>query len=142
MYEKRYHHNAPWTFDKRADVDVNSRVFWLSEYGRMLDKIVNNIISDIDENLMCEATRAKIVQVDNNAIRFNLGARHGVKVGDEFSLLHYKQFESDVGITYSGFEVSSYTVKVTSTTQDSAIAKTPDGSLLGNIQINDLVVRH
>lgn len=142
ILEKQYSNTAAWTFDKRTTVDVNSQVFWQSEYGRMIDNTLNTLVKDTDENIMCEPTQAKIVQVSGNKITFNLGKRHGVKVGDEFTLLHKSNFTSEFGITYSGFVVSSYKVKVTSTSMQSAVATTSDSGLLGNIQINDLAVRY
>ena len=141
-FEKEYKDAALWTFDKRETVDVYSQTFWQSDYGTMIDNTLNSLAKDIDDNIMCEPTQAKIVRVSGNNITFNLGKRHGVKVGDEFTLLHKSTFKSDVGIVYAGFEVSDYKVKVTSTLQQSATAVTPDASLLGNIQINDLAVRY
>jgi len=141
-FEKQYKNTALWTFDKRTAVDVNSDTFWQSDYGRMINNTLNTLAKDIDENIMCEPTQAKIVRVSGNKVTFNLGKRHGVKVGDEFTLLHKSNFTSDSGISYAGFEVSSYKVKVTSTSMQSAVATTSDSGLLGNIQINDLVVRY
>ncbi len=141
-FEKQYQDSAPWNFDKRQEVDVNSQTFWQSEYGKMVDTTLNALVKDIDENIMCEPTQAKIVQIAGNKVTFNLGKNHGVKVGDEFTLLHKSNFTSDAGISYAGFKVSSYTVKVSSVSMQSARAITPDRELLGNIQINDLVVRY
>ena len=141
-FEKHYQNTAPWNFDKRRQVDVNSQIFWQSDYGIMVDNTLNTLVKDIDENIMCEPTQAKIVQVSGNKIMFNLGKNHGVKIGDEFTLLHKNNFTSDAGISYAGYIVSSYKVKVSSVSMQSATAVTPNMGLLGNIQINDLVVRH
>ncbi|XPF93778.1 flagellar assembly protein T N-terminal domain-containing protein [Colwellia sp. RE-S-Sl-9] len=142
VLDKQYHNTAPWTFDKREPIDVTSNTFWLSEYGNSIDRTLDMMISDIDENMMCQPTRGKIVQVAGDTILFNLGENQGVKVGDEFSLLHANNFISDSGKTYSGFNVSPYKVKVISTSKESAKATTPDNNLLGNIQINDIAVRY
>ena len=108
----------------------------------MVDSTLNRLVTDIDKNIMCEPTQAKIVMVDGSRIIFNLGTKHGVKVGDEFTLLHKNNFTSDAGITYAGYKVSNYTVKVSSVSMQSATAITSDWGLLGNIQINDLAVRY
>lgn len=142
VLDKQYHNIASWTFDKREQIDVTSNTFWLSEYGSSIDRTLDMMISDIDENMMCQPTRGKIVQVAGDTIVFNLGENQGVKVGDEFSLLHANNFISDSGKNYSGFNVSPYTVKVISTSKESAKAATPDNNLLGNIQINDIAVRY
>jgi len=142
VFEKNYHDFATWTYAKRTKVDVNSATFWHSEYGRMLDKTLNNIMTDIDDNIMCLPTRGKILNVAGNKILINLGSRQGVKIGDEFSLLHLNNFVDENGQTYAGFNVSTYKVKVIQVSQQTAKAVTLDDTLLGNIQVDDLAVRY
>lgn len=142
VFQQDYQNSAPWTFAKRKQVDVNSQTFWHSDYGNIIDQTLNQMITDIDENMMCQLTRGKIVQVNGNKITINLGSRHGVQVGDEFSLLHLNNFTSDSGNTYAGFNVSSFKVKVTDVSLQSAKATTTNNHLLGNIQVNDLAVRY
>lgn len=142
VFNKKYHSSAPWEFGKRQNIDVHSEVFWQSQYGMNIEKVLGEMIIDIDENMMCQPTRGKILQVAGNSLTINLGKRHGVKVGDEFSLLHLGNIMTDSGKTYAGFNVSPYTVKVTQVSQQSAQAITIDGQLLGNIQLDDLAVRY
>lgn len=142
VFNKQYQNSAPWTFTKRALIDVNSTTFWQSQYGAVLDQTINQVITDIDDNMMCQPTRAKIVDVQGNQVRFNLGERHGVKLGDKFSLLHVKNFTSDKGKSYAGFNVSPFNVKVVQVSNASAVAETEDGKILDSIQLDDLVVRH
>ncbi|PKG81099.1 hypothetical protein CXF85_20285 [Colwellia sp. 75C3] len=142
VWHQGYQDTAPWTFNKRMKVDVNGNVFWQSEYGMMIENIIDNVIKDIDENIMCEPSRGKIIQVQGNQITINLGRDHGLKIGDEFSLLHLTHFTNNSGKSYAGFNVSPYKVRVTKLTRQTATAITPDGSLFGNIQIDDLAVRY
>jgi len=142
IFEKQYQNTAPWPFNKREAVDVNSQIFWQSDYGKMVDSTLSSLVNDIDENIVCEPTQARIVKVAGNTIIFNLGQKHGVKVGDEFTLLHKNNFTSDAGIYYPSYKVSTYKVKVTSVSMQSAKAITVNSELLGNIQINDLAVRY
>jgi len=121
VLDKQYQNKAPWTFDKRDSVDITSNTFWLSEYGQMINNTLETMISDIDENMMCEPTRGRIVKVDGDTILFNLGENQGVKVGDEFSLLHANNFINDSGKTYSGFNISPYKVKVISTSKEKVL---------------------
>jgi len=142
VLDKTYQSTGPWDFDKRANVDIKSHTFWLSDYGNVIDRTLDMMLSDIDENMMCQPTKGKIVQVSGDTIMFNLGENQGVQVGDEFSLLHANNYTNDAGKTYSGFNVSPYKVKVISTSRESAKAKTSDNHLLDSIQINDIVVRY
>ncbi len=142
VWQNEYQNNAVWSFSKRKTINVSNNTFWQSEYGLMIDKLLDNIVSDIDENIMCEPSRGKIIHMNGNQISINLGRQNGVKIGDEFSLLHLNNFKGNNGISYAGFNVSSFKVKVTKLTEQSATAITTNNELLGNIQINDLVVRY
>ncbi|WP_286271700.1 flagella assembly protein FlgT [Thalassotalea hakodatensis] len=142
LFEKTYRNAAPWTFNKREQVDPHSHVFWQSRYGQIIDQALNQVSTDIDDNMMCQPTRGKIVQVNANQVRFNLGKQHGVQIGDEFSLLHLKNFITDSGHSYAGFNVSPFNVKVIQVSQSNAVAQTTDGALIDSIQINDVVVRY
>ncbi|MEW6989315.1 flagellar assembly protein T N-terminal domain-containing protein [Colwelliaceae bacterium 6441] len=142
VFNKSYQNSAPWDFTKRAQVDVNSNTFWHSQYGSIINQTLNEVITDIDDNMMCQPTRGKIVKVSGNEIMINLGNRHGVKKGDEFSLLHVKNFVSDAGKTYAGFNVSPFTVKIIQVSEQSSTAITLEGEVLDNIQLQDIAVRY
>ena len=142
IFEKKYQDSAPWAFAKRTPVDVNGEMFWRSDFGEMINSLLGHIVIDIDNNVMCQTTRGKLLNVAGNTILINLGARAGVKIGDEFSLLHVANFVTRSGETYAGFNVSNYKVKVIAVTQQTAKAITVDNKLLGNIQAGDLAVRY
>ncbi|HBY87680.1 MAG TPA: hypothetical protein DEO86_17635, partial [Colwellia sp.] len=95
-----------------------------------------------DENIMCEPSRGKIIKVEGNRVTINIGRDHGLKIGDEFSLLHLTNFTSNSGKAYAGYNLSPYKVKVTKLSRQTATAITPDGRLFGNIQVEDLAVRY
>ncbi len=142
VWQQRYQNTAPWTFTKRIKVDVDGNAFWQSEYGIMVENILDKVIKDIDENIMCEPSRGKIIQVEGNQVTINIGRDHGLKIGDEFSLLHLTNFTSNSGKPYAGYNLSPYKVKVTKLSRETATATTPDGRLFGNIQVDDLAVRY
>jgi len=141
-WQKEYSNKAVWQFSKRQSVNVHNIAYWQSEYGLMINKLLNKVVADIDENIMCEPSRGKIVQINGNQITINLGRQNGVKIGDEFSLLHLNNFKGNNGLSYAGFNVSPFKVKITKLTEQSATAITINNELLGNIQINDLAVRY
>lgn len=142
VWQRSYQNAAVWDFNRRKNVDVNTTTFWQSAYGNMINSLLEKIANDIDDNVMCEPSEGKIVQVQGNEITINLGKHHGVKVGDEFTLLHSNNFISQQGKHYVSYNISPFKVKVTKLTTQSATASTIDNSLLGNIQINDLAVRY
>ena len=141
VWQNNYQSSAVWEFTKRQNIDVASIIFWQSDYGNMINALLDTIVTDIDENLMCEPSEGKIVQINGNQITINLGRHQGVKIGDEFSLLHVNSF-TDNGKHYAGYNVSPHRVKVNKVTKQTATAITLANELLGNIQINDLAVRY
>ena len=108
----------------------------------MVDKTLDEVTKALDKNIICEQVRAKIVQVNGNAMTINIGSEHGIKVGDELSLLHKSSFTSSAGLTYTSFNLSAHKIKINQVYRQSAKAITSDGGLLDNIQINDLAVKH
>ena len=142
VWQNRYQNTAIWDFNKRKNIDVNASMFWQSGYGNMISSLLDNMVDDIDENIMCEPSEGKILQVKGNQVVINLGRHHGVKIGDEFSLLHMSDFTSSNGNHYASYNISPYKVKVVNLTKQSATATTVDNELLGNIQQNDLAIRY
>ena len=142
VWQKSYQNTAVWSFNKRESIDVNGTIFWQSNYGNMISELLDNMVNDIDENIMCEPSEGKILQVKGNQVVINLGQHHGVKIGDEFSLLHMSNFKNDNGKHYASYNISPFKVKVTKVTKQSSTAVTLDNGLLGNIQINDLAARY
>lgn len=142
VWQKNYQNTAIWDFNKRKNIDVNGTLFWQSDYGNMISALLDNMVKDIDETIMCEPSEGKILQVKGNQVVINLGRHHGVKIGDEFSLLHISDFNSDNGQHYVSYNISPFKVKVIKLTRQSATAVTYDNGLLGNIQLNDLAVRY
>ncbi len=142
IFEEHYNSTAPWEFGKRENLDVNGTVFWNSQYGSIINQTLNTLIADLDEQLMCQQSRGKIVQANADSITINLGKRHGLQIGDELSVLHLANFISDDKKLYAGFNISPYKVTITQLSNDSAKAVTTNGHVLGSIQINDIVVRN
>jgi len=142
VWQNSYQNTAIWDFNKRENIDVNGTKFWQSNYGNMISSLLENMVNDIDKNIMCEPSEGKILQVKGNEVVINLGHHHGVKIGDEFSLLHMSNFKSNNGKHYASYNISPFKMKVTKVTKQSSTAITLDNGLLGNIQINDLAVRH
>lgn len=142
VWQEEYQDSAPWEFTKRKTIDPFSTKFWQSEYGTMINTLLEKVVKHIDENIMCEPSRGNIIQLTGNQITFDLGRQHGVKIGDEFTILQRQNFTSNNGKNYTGFNTSPFKVKVTQLSQKTAVAKTSNNSLFGNIQVDDLVVRY
>ncbi len=142
VFEQSYYTNTLWPKNKRQNMNPNSHKFWTTDYGEGINSLLQTITIDIDEALQCQPSQAKIINVDEEKLLINIGKHHGVKVGDEFSLLLHNNFILQSGKRYDGFNVSPYKVRVTSVTRHNAILQAVNDERLGNVQVNDLVVRY
>ncbi|MGJ8692811.1 MAG: flagellar assembly protein T N-terminal domain-containing protein [Thalassotalea sp.] len=142
VFDKTYQSTSYWDFDQRDTVTPSSQRFWQSKYGTNITRLLADVALDIDELLMCQPTQGTIVSIEGNHLLINLGKRHGVQLEDKFSLLANSTFSLANGKSYAGFNVSPYQLKVSKVTRDSAILTPVNDEQLGNIQINDLAVRH
>lgn len=142
IFSKQYQNSATWTYDKRTKVDTVSADFWRSSYGNMIDHTLQTLLTDIDENMMCQSTHGKIVHIENGVLTINLGKKNGVQVGDKFTLLHLNNFITNSGKTYAGYNVSDFTIEVSQVSQNTSRANSTDQNILSNIQVNDLAVSH
>ena len=140
--EQQYTTASPWTYKYREQVDVASSQFQTSPYGLGINRTLEQAVMDLDESLMCQPSKAKIIHAGDTELILNIGKRHGVKIGDEFSLLHQENFIANNGKQYTGFNVSPYKVKVIKVTQDTTTATTMNDEILDNIQHNDIAVRY
>lgn len=141
VFSKQYKAMAPWQFKPREKIDISSQHFWQSAYGEQINQNLDRLVSDFIDEMICQPSQGKIFSVAGNKVMFNLGKRHGVNVGDEFTLLHLEQFISDEKRSYKSINISPHKVVVTQVSQDTAQAITTERQLLDNIQVNDLVAR-
>ncbi|MGB0938646.1 MAG: flagellar assembly protein T N-terminal domain-containing protein [Colwellia sp.] len=140
LWQKNYSDDALWAFGKREVIDVNSTTFWQSEYGMMVSGVLASVKNDLESEVMCEKSEARVLNVTNKEVVLNLGKANGVKLGDEFTLVYTKNFYHPNGEHLSSHHISNYKVKVSKLTEYTAIAMSHE--LTGNIQINDLAVRY
>ena len=141
IFEQQYKGTAPWEFKKRESVDVNGLAFRQSKYGTEINKAISKLINDIDEQLMCDQSKGTIVALNNNIATINIGKAHGLKIGDELTLLHSNNITADNGKTYAGFNISPFKIKIVQVSEQSAQGMSENGEVLGSIRINDIVVR-
>ncbi|MCU4676446.1 flagellar assembly protein FlgT [Catenovulum sp. 2E275] len=134
-----YQTDASWSFDTKQTVDINSRRFWQSEYGAAINSQLDKSLNEIEASMRCKSANAKVIDVADNQLRFNLGSQNGVKAGDKFKVLHQASFTDRQGKVRPNFIVSHYEVEVTQVYAHSALAQTKNNQRLENIQVGDLI---
>lgn len=86
VYENSYHTEADWSFGINSEVDMNSSIFWQSDFGRAVLNTISYAVVDIDEVVSCAKSYGQIIHKTGDGFVINLGSKHGLKVGDKFSL--------------------------------------------------------
>jgi hypothetical protein len=140
VWQQNYKEHALWDFPKRDIIDVNGMAFWQSDYGIMVSSVLNSVKNDLDNAVVCSKSEAIVMKVTNQEVILNLGRVHGVRLGDEFTLVYSKNYYDDNGEHFSSKHISDYKVRVTKVTENTAIARSDEHT--GNIQVNDLAIRY
>lgn len=128
-----------WEFNPRRQMDVTSRRFWQSDYGETISRQLQKAIAELDGYMQCLPAKARIIDVSDTHVRFNLGRDNGVREGDTLKLLHKATFTDKRGKIRPHYVISSYEVEVVKVYGQSAIATTPERQLLGNVQVGDMI---
>ncbi len=90
LLEDEYHGEGGWSFDSFTKVDMSNSLFWRSEYGQAIVDTLFKVSQDINQTLSCEATKATVINRDDEFITINIGTMHGVKKGDIFQHIKLK----------------------------------------------------
>ncbi|WJG11261.1 flagellar assembly protein T N-terminal domain-containing protein [Aliiglaciecola sp. LCG003] len=141
VWQKYYNVASVWDFDIHQQVDVNSQALWASSYGKLIKEVLQDVVQNVDETLACLPAYGRILEVNGEILRLNLGLNQGVKTGDELTLFQVSQFHDTAGQVHAQFRLHPAVVRVSEIFPESAMAIAVDGSYLGNIQANDFVSR-
>ncbi|MGB3724241.1 MAG: flagellar assembly protein T N-terminal domain-containing protein [Glaciecola sp.] len=141
LYSQNYDSAAPWDFAFTDAVDVSSQRFWRSQYGKHVQKMLQQSITDLEEFAVCQPTMGRVLAVANNQLQINLGRTHQVQVGDQLTLFNVKQITDTFGQEYRQFVLHPTSLVVRQVFSDTATVEAIDRSLLGNVQPNDYVAR-
>ncbi len=82
VFSQKYQTSGVWTTRKTTVVDPQYQRFWQTDYGKATDRVLSAAAMDVEEAIRCEPILAEVKQVRQNQVLLNVGAAHGVKVGD------------------------------------------------------------
>ncbi|NVK24079.1 MAG: flagellar assembly protein T N-terminal domain-containing protein [Gammaproteobacteria bacterium] len=140
LYQNRFHTSAEWEYDKREEVNINSRQFWNKQYGKSIEELLADARNDILANLSCQQLQSKILSVrDGEQVHLNIGLGQGVAVGQEYRVSYRADVIDDNGNLLTNFVISPYRVRITQVYENSAIAESLDADFMNNVQVNDVI---
>lgn len=141
VLDENFNTKSSWNFDLHDSIDVNSQNFWSSAYGSNITGLLQDITQKVDESISCMPAYGRILQVNNQQLRVNIGSSQGVKQGDQLTLFQMNQFYDTLGRLHNQYQIHPAAVKVIEVYTDSAVLVSADDSPLANIQANDFVAR-
>ena len=140
IFQKNYASESEWPYSMTLKFDVKSTDFWLSDYGKIIDDKIGEVVTDVTQALYCQPTMSTIIAQYSNKVIMNIGHRNGVKKGDQFQLIR-SQFVSHQTSLLQGpiFIPDDILLTVVSVQSDRAILETTDPTDMNNIQIRDML---
>ena len=136
---KSYNGHEKWSLHNTQKVDVSGQVFWRSEYGQFIQNTMYEMANDVDQIVACRKSAGQITRVLDDAVVINLGRKNGLKIGDEFRLVH-TQSDDNGDTTLQFFSRKDNTrFSVAALQGERAIVKPRHVSDLANVQIRDLL---
>lgn len=141
VFRKNYSGRAQWPFDVTMKLDVTGNIFWTSEYGKLIDNLLEESVVDIQKTLGCEQSIATVKNIYNDKIMINLGQVNGINRGDTFKLIRQKYiYEQPNNRMQEIFNPSEIEFSVTHVQSDRSILTTTNETGMENIQIRDRLV--
>lgn len=141
LWQEHYQLTADWPFSPTQHISPDSDRFWLSDYGRSIDKLLGNAAKDIDTALLCRPVLGQIIAMAEQQIVVNLGRKNGLKTGDTLTLIQKQSVRDRLSQirTQAHAAGTSVTVEQLSETSASATLNGPASRLA--LQLNDIVTK-
>ena len=140
ILKKKYVAVTDWPYSLTHQFDTNSHTFWSTNYGRVIEQNLNNVVSDVRQALYCQPTMATIIAQFNDQLVMNIGHRNGVKKGDQFQLIRSQSVLHQSSLLQGPiFVPADILLTVVSVQSDRAILETDDPVDMSNIQIRDML---
>ncbi|MGL5343052.1 MAG: flagella assembly protein FlgT middle domain-containing protein [Plesiomonas sp.] len=141
VFQQLYRTEAQWPFERTARIDTRSANFWQSAYGYAIRLQTDQIAQDLDTQLGCSSTQARISAINGTRLTINIGARNGVRKGDTLKLLHTTEFIDQQGQVQEMFTPSTVRLTVTQVYPTHAILSSRGLSAGSTVQVGDLVTK-
>ncbi len=141
IWFKQYHTQAPWQFGRQEVVATNGDRFWRSSYGSAIKTIMKTAVADIDAALSCRPVLGQIVARSHDRVILNLGRRHGIRVGDKFSVVLQQNIADRFNQMRVIGEKSDASLVIDQVSEDSATAVLMNKNATYNVQISDIAIK-
>ncbi len=140
LMSKQYATAGRWNLEPEARPGFASAEFWRQDYGQKTRAMLNQIASDLNNELRCMPFSARITKSEDNLIWFNAGALAGIKVGDKLTVYRKSNFFSDDMRSHVQLANTQKTITVTEVQPMFSVGRLGEDGALYNIQPDDVVI--
>lgn len=137
VYQQEYRSSAGWPYSDKTTPASHSQAFWQMEYGQKIDRVLQAIAEDVQQQLQCQPLLSNIMQVNNNQLMLALGEQHGIQSGDSLTLYQLQRHPTSPEV--KRLIKSPIELTVTDVTLQHAWASNPQNKLIQHIQPGDIV---
>ena len=137
VYQQEYRTSASWPYKSHHTPASHSQAFWQMPYGSKIDKLLQIVAADMQQQLQCKPLLSAIKQIRKNEIQLDLGKQHGLHVGDELLLFQLQRHPTTPGV--KRLLQSQIMLTITELTEQHAWASSTKQELLQHIQPGDIV---
>ncbi|MCL1139664.1 flagellar assembly protein FlgT [Shewanella pneumatophori] len=141
IWSQQYQDEAEWEFKRQQTVNSNSEMFWRSEYGEAIDRVLTQVSHDIDDNLNCRPLLGQVVSRQGDRIIINLGREHGIRVGDKLQIVLQQNMPDRLDNMRAVASKSRASITIDQVSQQSATAELKGIAASINVQLSDLAIK-
>ncbi len=140
LFSKQYATAGRWNLEPEARPGFASAEFWRQDYGKQTRVLLNQVASDLNNELRCMPFSARITKSDGNFLWFNAGALSGINAGDKLTVYRKSSFFTEDMRSHVQLTNTRKTMTVTEVQPMFAIGRLSEDGAVYNIQPDDVVI--
>lgn len=139
LFQRRYLAEASEA--NGINLDTQDPRFWLSPFGQALQRQLQQLVTDLEQALPCQASQWPIIAINENGLLLDAGLKAGIHPDDTFTLLHKRTMVTATGDRRQVLVPADTTLTVAWQSATQTLLKTLIAPEQANIQVGDFVVR-
>lgn len=137
---RRYSTTGNWTENRTEKVGFASPRFWEIDYGKKIDLLIEQMVSDLHVQVGCQPFMARITRTDNKDLYIDAGSEAGLQPGDTLNVYRLNTFYDHTQRAYTELVPVDLTLSLQRVQPGFARGSLVTLPEMVNIQQGDLVI--
>jgi hypothetical protein len=95
LHTQRFSHYAYHKIHPGAKIDLQQAQFWVTDYGKIMNKMLFEQVEIIEKTLECKPLRAYITNIQQDQLEINAGEEANLNIGDRLKVFHNEYIGRD-----------------------------------------------